>query len=104
MSPEEIPIPCDLSRLAPRQREREQELLARFKREVRGLEESEHGWKYSVAAEPETLAAVGELLALERLCCPFLELRLEVSNAALACVHVFGRPGTKPFVAAEFGG
>ena len=97
------PIACDLGRLDPRQRAREQELLAWFKRSVRRVQESERGYRYFVDADPTTLAAAGELMALERLCCPFLVWTLGVSSAEQACVEVSGREGIKAFLAGEFG-
>lgn len=99
----EIPIVCDLGRLDPRQRAREQELLAWFKRSVRRVDESARGYRYFIDADPTTLAAAGELMALERLCCPFLEWTLGVSSGEHACVEIAGREGIKAFLAAEFG-
>jgi len=102
VSARDAPFACDLSRLSPAQRERERVLLGGFKRGFVRAEESEAGWKFHLPASPESLRDLGELLALERLCCPFLEFHLEVGPAELAVVHVFGRDGAKPVIAAEF--
>ena len=102
MSPEDVAFACDLSRLSPAERERERVLLGAFKRGVVRVEESDAGWKFHLPASQEFLREVGELLALERLCCPFLEFQLEVGAAELAVIHVFGRAGAKPVIAAEF--
>lgn len=100
---EPVPIACDLTKLSPQERIREKELLALFKRSVRGSVETEGGIRYAVAADPATLAAVGELFGLERLCCPFLAFELQVSTQEEASVHLYGGAGVKEFVALEFG-
>jgi protein-tyrosine-phosphatase len=99
---DDLPFACDLTRLSAVQREREKALLAQFRTLAHRAEESETGWRFFVPATPEVLAAVGELLALERLCCPFLRFALEVGPGELAAVHIHGREGAKAFVAAEF--
>ena len=93
---------CDLSRLSPEQREREQALLAWLKETAVETQETEDGFRFFLPVSEATLAAACELLAYERLCCPFLELHLEVGHGDLAAVHVFGGEGAKPFIAAAF--
>ena len=100
--PSDAPFACDLSRLSDGQRAREKVLLAGFKTLCERHEETDLGFRFFVSADPEVLSAIGEFLALERLCCPFLEFHLEVSSADLAALHIFGRPGAKAVIAAEF--
>lgn len=100
----DAPFACDLSRLSVDQRAREKALLKDFKRLCERHEETEPGWRFYVRADPEVLTMIGEFLALERLCCPFLEFQLQVSSAQLATVHIFGREGAKAVIAAEFVG
>jgi hypothetical protein len=102
MSAREHPFASDLSRLSPAQREREKALLEWLKRATVEARESESGWRFFLPVTEDSLAAACELLAYERLCCPFLEFHLEVSARELAAVHVFGGEGAKPFIAAEF--
>jgi hypothetical protein len=89
-----LPLACDLSRLTPVERRREQELLAWFRGQPRRAEETERGWRFHLEPRPDLLAALGELLALERLCCPFLEFQLEVGAAELASLHICGAAGS----------
>ncbi len=98
----DVPFACDLSRLSAGQRAREKVLLQEFKILCEHHEETGLGWRFYVNADPEVLSTMGEFLALERLCCPFLEFHLEVSAAPLAAVHIFGREGAKAVIAAEF--
>jgi hypothetical protein len=99
---QEPPIACDLSRLKADQRKREQELLGKFRKQwARGAETDDGVW-FSAAAHPEELADLGELLGLERLCCPFLAFRLEVTQEEICRLYISGPPGAKAVILAEF--
>lgn len=102
VSPDDAPFACDLSTMSTPQREREKSLLAGFRRSFLRFEELPEGWRFFVPATQESLRDVGELLALERVCCPFLEFRLEVGPGELAVVEIRGREGAKAVIAAEF--
>jgi hypothetical protein len=102
MNAHEIPIACNLSRLSGDQRKREQELLAEFRKRWGKEAETDDGVWFSGAAQPEELASLGELLGLERLCCPFLTFRLEVTQEESCRLHVSGPPGAKDLILAEF--
>jgi hypothetical protein len=97
-----LPIACDLSTFTPEERRREQELLAAFRTRYERAEERADGWRFLVPADAPALAALGELFALERRCCPFLTFRLEVEAGDLAVVDVVGAPEAKAVVASEF--
>jgi hypothetical protein len=100
----DLPIACDLARFSDEQRRREQELLARFRRRLVRESETDDGVWFSLAAEPAGLASLGELLGLERLCCPFLTFRLEVTREETARLLISGPPGAKGLIVSEFGG
>ncbi len=102
-SPAELPIACNLDALSPEQRSREQALLAEFRTLFRNPEETAQGFRVAVTAEPALLARLGEFLALERVCCPFLTFDLSVSAAqGPVTLHVHGGPETKRFLRSEF--
>jgi hypothetical protein len=42
------------------------------------------------------------LLGLERLCCPFLTFRLEVTREESCRLYISGSPGAKAVILAEF--
>ncbi len=94
------PIACDLSKLDDTARRREQQLLARFRSVLVLMSETESGFKFSLPADPETLSDLGEFLALERLCCPFLSFQLQVSAEEQADLEISGPPGAKEFLTA----
>jgi hypothetical protein len=93
------PISCDLSKLDDAARQREQQLLAEFVGMARRaeIEETESGFRFATPTDPQTLARLGEFIALERLCCPFLDFSLEVSQRG-AMLHVHGPAAAKAFI------
>jgi hypothetical protein len=98
-----LPIACDLAALSAEQRSREQALLAEFRPLFRDPQETAQGFSVVVSAEPKLLARLGEFLALERLCCPFLTFDLSISSGQRpVTLHVHGGPGTKPFLRSVF--
>jgi hypothetical protein len=95
---------CDLTALDPSQRERRALLAAWVLEGAMGVVEQPDG--YDVHLEPRSRAAehVEELVALERLCCPFLRLSVaETADHRGKVLEIRGEPGVKPFVAAELG-
>lgn len=102
MNDQNLPIACDLSRLTGDQRRREQELLGKLRARLVRESETDDGVWFSLAADPATLAELGELLALERLCCPFLTFRLEVTREESCRLHISGPVGARDFVLGEF--
>jgi hypothetical protein len=95
-------IACNLSRLNGDQRKREQDLLGKFRKRWTREDETDDGVWFSGAADPEELADLGELLGLERLCCPFLTFRLEVTREESCRLYISGSPGAKAVILAEF--
>jgi hypothetical protein len=99
----EHPIACDLGRLGEPERRRERELLARFRGFARAAARNGASIRYDLPTDAATLAAVGELLAYERLCCPFLGFELRVTAEA-AHLEISGSAAALDLVLEEFGG
>jgi hypothetical protein len=96
-------IACDLSALSTEQRVREQVLLAEFKGLFREAQETDQGYSVAVPADPHLLSRLGEFLALERLCCPFLTFHLSVpADRGVIALQIHGPPGAKAFLRSEF--
>ncbi|HET9209087.1 MAG TPA: hypothetical protein VFR03_01750 [Thermoanaerobaculia bacterium] len=102
MTAQHTPIACDLSRLSDTQRRREQELLRKFRARWAREAETDDGVWLSMPADPDELADLGELLGLERLCCPFLKFQLEVTREERCRLYIVGPPGARGFVLMEF--
>jgi hypothetical protein len=98
----EIPFACDLSRLDTEARQREQTLLAWFRESYGNAVWTGSEYRLDINADRSSLAQLGELLALERLCCPFLTFRIEVDRGDIATLAISGREGVKGFIEAEF--
>ncbi len=98
----ESPIACRLDLLSPAERQLEQQLLAHARTVLSAPVETQSGYRFTV---PDgELAAIGELLGLERRCCPFLAFALELeAEQGGIFLHIHGRPGVKPFIATVFG-
>ena len=95
MAPTQLPIACDLAALSVEQRSTERELLAAFRAAAGAPEEK----------DVALLTRLGEFLALERLCCPFLNFELLVPAGRQAVsLHIYGDPAVKSFVRSTFAG
>jgi hypothetical protein len=98
---ETVPIACDLSALPdPR---RYCTLSEKLRSAISGSAELPDGYSYSILGEQLSLAELGEWVACERLCCPFLNFELSVSGVdTLWWLTLTGPPGTKPILEREF--
>jgi hypothetical protein len=101
---EHTPFACDMSALDPDQRARHRVLAGRLRPIVRAFEELENGYAVRFDPEPATVVALAEFITLERRCCPFfgLSVELEPEHGPLF-LRVVGPSGVKPFIRAEFG-
>jgi hypothetical protein len=100
-----LPIACDLGALSSEQRAREQTLLAELKTVFAEFNETERGFRVVLPPDPALLGTLGEFLALERICCPFLNFELAVSeNRGPVTLDIHGGPGVKPFLLSVFFG
>ena len=96
------PIACDLGALSSAQRTRERALLAEFRGIFRDAQETDQGYRVVIPDDPLVLSRLGELVALERLCCPFLAFDLSIpAERGLVTLHIYGRLGAKSFLRSE---
>ena len=98
------PLSCDLFMLSDRDRLRREELVSLLGRSLLELYELELGYGMVFDPSASTLAELVEFIALERLCCPFLnfELRVQEENGPVR-LEMTGREGVKQFLTAELG-
>lgn len=62
-------------------------------------EELASGYRWRFAFAPGLLAQLGAVLDAERVCCPFLHVRLEAqAEAGITTLEVTGPPGTREFL------
>ena len=95
---------CDLTALDPVQRKRHREL----REEVwpRSLETRElaNGYGFRFPFDPSLVQKIAELASLEHLCCPFLEIGLELGKGGgPVWVRLTGDKRVRRFLRAELG-
>ncbi len=90
----ELPIACDRAALGPREAERQRELWSGVLTDAEERQELEDGYRWKLPSA--RLADAAELMAIERRCCGFLQIRLEADASE---PHLWfaleGPPGTK---------
>jgi len=91
------PIACSLA--SSEFHDRQAGLLARFRAAVVEAEELQEGWSFRLPGEGKWILLVGELIAAERECCPFLTFELAaLPDKGPLIVRVIGPPGAREFV------
>lgn len=89
-------IACDPSAFSASERERYDVLREQVRSAAGDVRETEDGFALRFETKPAVLGALAEWIALERLCCPFLDFVVEVpARQGFATVLVSGPEGTK---------
>ena len=100
----ETPFACDMTALDPRQRARHHALAHQLRPAIIEFEELLDGYAARFTARAETVLLLAEFITLERLCCPFFTLAVEVEHdGGPLRLKITAREGAKPFIRAEFG-
>jgi hypothetical protein len=98
---DQAPLACNLP--DSEFRKREATLLTEFKSAVIGVEERPDGYVFRFPAGRKHLAALADLIAAERECCPFLGFRLDVEPYGESVVlYLSGPADSKEFLKATF--
>jgi hypothetical protein len=99
----ELPIVCTLSEEELQQRRHD--VLNSVHAAVIKTTELPNGYAYEFAFNPEMLAALARLVALEHECCRFLTFRISVeAGGAVVTLEITGPSEAKPVIADFFGG
>jgi hypothetical protein len=96
----DLPVFCNRSDLPREEQERQRSFIRELLRTALERKNLENGLSFRFPAE--ALVAVAELMAIERRCCSFLEIRLE-ANASEPWVSLTleGPPGTRAVLESE---
>ena len=98
------PLVCDLTAMDAEQRERHRVVAQHLHGAVQEVRELSDGYAFRLPVEPSTVLLAAEFITLERLCCPFLTLVLEMEGErGPLWLKLTGREGVKPFLRAELG-
>ena len=98
------PLACNLKAISAAQRPRYNELTKRLHAAMRNPSELPNGYAFTLDAKAMPLPEAAEWISMERLCCPFLTLQLEVSGASNAILRLTGPAGVKEFLEQEMAG
>lgn len=95
-------LACNLNAMTMEQRERYQALSRQIWKAVEETKELPDGYAFRLPAVPELCLVTAEFITLERLCCPFFTLAIELEqNGGPMWLRVTGREEVKAFLAAE---
>ena len=101
---QESPIACDMSVLSPAQRETHLATSRWLFSRIEQIEELSDGYRVRLDG-PDVVVKTAEFIALEKLCCPFLNFDLEVqAESGLVWLKLTGREGVKAFIREEISG
>jgi len=96
-------IACELSALTGEQRRRRAELAEVLRSRAVGITDLASGYAIHLDPDPATVRQIGELVALEGLCCPFLTMTTHVDAASGRLVlSISGGAGVREFIASQF--
>ena len=94
-------IACNLDALSAGERKRRAELAEAIVPQARSIRELADGYALQLAVKAPLAHEALEWLLLERRCCPFLRLELELeSEEGPLWLRLRGGPGVKEFLAA----
>lgn len=99
-----IPVACDMSALTVEQRERQRVLGRRLRDDALEIKDLDDGFAFAHVPDGDTLSAMAEFVANERLCCPFFEFTLTVGgDGGPAWLRIAGEGEAKSVLEAEMG-
>ncbi len=100
----ESPFACDMSAIPLAERGAHLAAIEEVFGAVREIREISDGYSFRLESEATWLRKAADVIAKERLCCPFFgfTLRVEPERGAL-WLSLTGREGIKPFIRAEIG-
>jgi hypothetical protein len=94
---------CQMSVFDERQQRRHDELQGRFGSVVQETRELPDGYAFRLVSDAGAFVGVAEWITLDRLCCPFMEFRLEWKGGE-AWLSLTGGAGVKEMLHAAMGG
>ncbi|MCE7947929.1 MAG: hypothetical protein DYG88_10920 [Chloroflexi bacterium CFX4] len=81
--PEDTPLVCKPNAIPASQQAHYAYLRQQLFAEGQAIQPLADGYRFRLPADAETLVRAAEFISLERLCCPFLSFRLEVTPEAV---------------------
>src|SRR5882724_3497411 len=99
----ESPFVCNTSVYTPAQKIRKDELDNQFRSLAVSYRELPDGYAFQFPSDEKSYETIAEWFAMERLCCPFFSMDLEMAReGGSVWLHLTGREGVKRFIEADF--
>ena len=98
---EDRAVTCNLNALTPEERNHRQILLRSLAQTIIGRSELANGFEFRFDAARLDLDALGEWIALERRCWPFLHFRLDLQPSGKTALALTGGQGVNEILRAE---
>ncbi len=96
------PVACGLGAFDERERTRHRQLAGELLRAMTDVEELPDGYALRFPGRPFLFVRIAQWVELERACCPFLTIRLEIERSAPSYrVRITGPEGAKEVLRAE---
>jgi len=97
------PIACRIDALSPDERTRRSEVVDLIRATLYRRSETEDGIVFQWASEEHLPALIGEFVALESRCCPFIRFTMDVeAERGRVSLRLGGREGVKEFLQVAF--
>jgi hypothetical protein len=98
-----VPLACDLTAIAPDQRDKHVHDTEILLKAVQELRETGDGYALRLPDAPAMLLAAAEFITYERLCCPFFKFTLEAeAGQGPFWLTLSGGAGVKEFMRDNF--
>lgn len=101
----ELPIACNIDAIPVGERSRYHALRRRVFEHLEAMSDTAEGYEFHLRDDGmQTLSAIGQWIALERLCCPFFRFAVHVDETGPIRLELSGRPGVKELLQVELAG
>ena len=105
METNQSPLACDMTAIPSEQRQTHLTASRELFSQIRETRELSEGYQFQFADEPKVLSRLVEFVALEKLCCPFLNFAIEIeAESGPIWLRLTGREGVKEFIREEISG
>lgn len=99
------PLACDMTAIPAGQRPVHLAKSRELFLQIREMRELPDGYEFRFDGETDLLKKLVDFVALEKLCCPFLDFRIEIeAENGPVWLRLAGREGVKEFIREEISG
>ena len=101
----DTPLVCNMDVFTPVQRESHIQTTTELIQSLLSVQKVDNGYEFTLPNESKLISKIADFISNERLCCPFLRFRLNItSNSEPISLSLTGPIGTQEFLREEFNG